>query len=139
MIRRDGPACHVSRAQGESSGRKWGTGHRVRKGKGERRVSTAPLPLLAQEDPKNQAISIFINIQEDPKNQAILPYTHNTDTESTCWSVPSADGSAVFTTDAARLVSSEHNTHLPADHMGGPVLAGSTIGGLEETSLGEPN
>eukprot|EP00959_Pyramimonas_sp_CCMP1952_P452193 9466145-Pyramimonas_sp.AAC.4 len=43
------------------------------------------------------------------------------------------------TTDAARLVSSEHNTHLPADHMGGPVLAGSTIGGLEETSLGEPN
>eukprot|EP00976_Prorocentrum_cordatum_P099643 1191919-Prorocentrum_minimum.AAC.4 len=26
--------CDVSRAQGESSGRKWGTGHRVRKGEG---------------------------------------------------------------------------------------------------------
>eukprot|EP00976_Prorocentrum_cordatum_P111669 1195406-Prorocentrum_minimum.AAC.7 len=28
------PACNVSRAQGESSGRRWGTGHRVRKGEG---------------------------------------------------------------------------------------------------------
>eukprot|EP00976_Prorocentrum_cordatum_P069389 1179521-Prorocentrum_minimum.AAC.4 len=30
-------ACDVSRAQGESSGRKWGTGHRVRKGEGSLR------------------------------------------------------------------------------------------------------
>eukprot|EP00976_Prorocentrum_cordatum_P068785 1179292-Prorocentrum_minimum.AAC.1 len=37
---------------GESSGREWGTGPRVRKGEGERWVlSDAPLPLLAQEDP----------------------------------------------------------------------------------------
>eukprot|EP00976_Prorocentrum_cordatum_P071544 1180362-Prorocentrum_minimum.AAC.2 len=30
----DKPACNVSRAQGESSGSKWATGHRVRKGEG---------------------------------------------------------------------------------------------------------
>eukprot|EP00959_Pyramimonas_sp_CCMP1952_P205233 4291851-Pyramimonas_sp.AAC.1 len=35
----------------ESSGRKWRTGHRVRKGDGERWVLSAPLPLLTQEDP----------------------------------------------------------------------------------------
>eukprot|EP00976_Prorocentrum_cordatum_P039074 794779-Prorocentrum_minimum.AAC.5 len=40
-----------SRAQGESSGRKWGTGHRVRKGEGSLGLLSAPLPLLAQEDP----------------------------------------------------------------------------------------
>eukprot|EP00976_Prorocentrum_cordatum_P016685 335625-Prorocentrum_minimum.AAC.1 len=28
------PHCNVGRAQGESSGRNWGTGHRVRKGEG---------------------------------------------------------------------------------------------------------
>eukprot|EP00976_Prorocentrum_cordatum_P117914 1196384-Prorocentrum_minimum.AAC.3 len=39
------------RAQGERSGRKWGTGHRVRKGEGERWVLRAPLPLLAPEGP----------------------------------------------------------------------------------------
>eukprot|EP00976_Prorocentrum_cordatum_P060060 1175743-Prorocentrum_minimum.AAC.4 len=45
---------HVMLAVGESgksSGRKWGTGHRVRKGEGERWVLRAPLPSLAQEDP----------------------------------------------------------------------------------------
>eukprot|EP00959_Pyramimonas_sp_CCMP1952_P344727 7219836-Pyramimonas_sp.AAC.2 len=48
----DGLACDVSRAQGESSGRKWGTGHRVRrKGEGKLGVLSAPLLLLAQEDP----------------------------------------------------------------------------------------
>eukprot|EP00959_Pyramimonas_sp_CCMP1952_P001743 35823-Pyramimonas_sp.AAC.1 len=31
----DGLACDVSRAQGESSGREWGTGHSVRNNKGE--------------------------------------------------------------------------------------------------------
>eukprot|EP00959_Pyramimonas_sp_CCMP1952_P112091 2344089-Pyramimonas_sp.AAC.1 len=41
-------------ASGESSGRKRGTGHRVRKGEGERWVLRASLPLLAQEDPKNE-------------------------------------------------------------------------------------
>eukprot|EP00976_Prorocentrum_cordatum_P080982 1184200-Prorocentrum_minimum.AAC.3 len=35
----------------ESSGRKWGAEHRVRKGEGERWVLRAPLPLSAQEDP----------------------------------------------------------------------------------------
>eukprot|EP00959_Pyramimonas_sp_CCMP1952_P459028 9477592-Pyramimonas_sp.AAC.2 len=37
--------------KGESSGRKWGAGHRVRKGEGKLGVLSAPLPLLAQEDP----------------------------------------------------------------------------------------
>eukprot|EP00976_Prorocentrum_cordatum_P072623 1180787-Prorocentrum_minimum.AAC.1 len=30
------PACDASRAKGERGGRKWGTGHRVRKGEGIR-------------------------------------------------------------------------------------------------------
>eukprot|EP00976_Prorocentrum_cordatum_P066605 1178380-Prorocentrum_minimum.AAC.1 len=46
-----GPACNVSRAQEKSSGRKWGTGHRARKGEGKLGVLSAPLPFLAQEDP----------------------------------------------------------------------------------------
>eukprot|EP00959_Pyramimonas_sp_CCMP1952_P259218 5419412-Pyramimonas_sp.AAC.1 len=40
---------------GESSGRKWGTGRRVRKGEGERWVLRAHVPLLAQEDPVSVA------------------------------------------------------------------------------------
>eukprot|EP00959_Pyramimonas_sp_CCMP1952_P020825 439224-Pyramimonas_sp.AAC.1 len=36
---------------GERSGRKWGTGYGLRKGEGKLGVSSASLPLLAQEDP----------------------------------------------------------------------------------------
>eukprot|EP00976_Prorocentrum_cordatum_P063895 1177263-Prorocentrum_minimum.AAC.4 len=35
-------ACDPSRARGESSGRKWGTGHRVRKGEGSPGCSVHP-------------------------------------------------------------------------------------------------
>eukprot|EP00959_Pyramimonas_sp_CCMP1952_P060814 1270328-Pyramimonas_sp.AAC.1 len=49
------PARDVSSSQGESSGRKWGTGHSVRTGEGERWVVCAALPLLAQEDPLSRA------------------------------------------------------------------------------------
>eukprot|EP00959_Pyramimonas_sp_CCMP1952_P331258 6936721-Pyramimonas_sp.AAC.1 len=48
----DRPVCNVSSGQKWESGeRKWGTGHRVRKAEGKRWVLSAPLPLLAQEDP----------------------------------------------------------------------------------------
>eukprot|EP00959_Pyramimonas_sp_CCMP1952_P052569 1099123-Pyramimonas_sp.AAC.2 len=46
----------VSRAQGEGSGRKWGTGHRVRIREVKLGVLSAPLPLLAQEDPYNEVM-----------------------------------------------------------------------------------
>eukprot|EP00959_Pyramimonas_sp_CCMP1952_P005708 119549-Pyramimonas_sp.AAC.1 len=51
---------------GESSGRKWGTGHRVQRRGRVSGVSSAPLPLLAQEDPSNEskkAISIRISVR----------------------------------------------------------------------------
>eukprot|EP00976_Prorocentrum_cordatum_P060912 1176091-Prorocentrum_minimum.AAC.2 len=44
-------ACDASRAKGESSGRKWGTGQGGEKRGKVSGVLSASLPLLAQEDP----------------------------------------------------------------------------------------
>eukprot|EP00959_Pyramimonas_sp_CCMP1952_P170007 3551779-Pyramimonas_sp.AAC.1 len=45
-----------SRTHGKSSGKKWETGHRVRKEEGNLGVKCAPLPLLAQEDPNKRSL-----------------------------------------------------------------------------------
>ena len=52
------PNTQAVAESGESSGRKWATGHRVRKGEGKLGVLRAPFPLLAQEDPQNEVISL---------------------------------------------------------------------------------
>eukprot|EP00959_Pyramimonas_sp_CCMP1952_P165306 3455613-Pyramimonas_sp.AAC.2 len=51
------PARHS--AQGESGGKKWGTGQGGEKG--SRRLLSAPLPLLAQEDPQNEVVYVTVN------------------------------------------------------------------------------
>ena len=73
-----------SRARGKSSGRKRGTGHRVRKGKGLWGVACTLAVIGTQEDPKNEVIIISTHLvsgvlsaplpflAQGPKNEVIL-------------------------------------------------------------------
>eukprot|EP00976_Prorocentrum_cordatum_P116308 1196144-Prorocentrum_minimum.AAC.3 len=62
MREADRPACYVSGPQGESSGRKWGTGHRVRKGKRLRGVECI-LPVIGTGGPVKRSSIITHSAQ----------------------------------------------------------------------------